>query len=41
MEELFGKDPINIKDNILCKQDKRIENSIRNYEEGYFLYYLI
>ena len=41
VEEIFGKDPLNIKDNILCKQDKRIENSNHDYEEGNFLSYLI
>ena len=41
VEELLGKDQLNIKDRILCKQDKRIENSNHDYEEGNFLYYLI
>ena len=41
VEELLGKDQLNIKDNILYKQDKRIENSNNDYGEGNFLYYLI
>ena len=41
VEEFFGKDPLNIKDKILCKQDKIVENSNHDYEEGSFLYYLI
>ena len=41
VEELLGKDQLNIKDNILCKQDKIIVNSNHDYEEGNFLYYLI
>ena len=41
VEELLGKDQLNIKDNILCKQDKIIVNSNHDYEEGNFLYNLI